>query len=227
MNLKLQRIAFATFVSLTIFALPVRSQTTDGDANAAEFQSIAHDDLMPLGQKAQAAIDMASSDPAQACQVAKSTIDLAGDAKRRFGTLYDKMVAEGADVSPLTEMKARLEQAPDKMQQLAQSICSGQFAAYENDPTTKDATRIGVYMKAYTDDTFAAETAHNSGDTATFCAKTRDGGKQLNDLTAYLVEFRKSHTFTPENIQGLDKLDQQVAGFRTSNEKALKSCPTG
>jgi hypothetical protein len=225
MTVKLRAIAFAALASLALLSSPVRAQTTAGDADAAELQAIIKDDLTPLGQKAQAAIDMATSDPAQACQLAKSAVDMAGDARQRFTTLYGKMSGEGVDVSSLADMKARLDLAPDKMAQLAQSICSGQFAAYENDPATKDMTRIGVFMKAYTDDAMAAATARDGGDTPTACQKTRDGEKQLDALTAYLIDLRKRRTFTAEEVQALDNLDKQIAGFRATSEDVLKSCP--
>ena len=219
-------LAVLTLSCLTLSYMPACAQDKRSTAaEQAELQAIIDTDGLPMAKNAQAAIDLAGSDPAQACQLAKSSQHMAFDAKRRFGLVYTQMSNEGVDVSSLTDMKARMEIAPEKMLELAQYVCSGQLAAYEKDPATQDYMKIGVYMKAYTDDAIAAQTALDAGDSATSCQRARDGEQQITDLTAYLADLRKRRTFSAEDMQAMDQLDKQITGFHAANANRLKVCP--
>ena len=193
-------------------------------ADQTELQAIASTDLAPLAQKAQAAIDLASSNPDAACEMAKTSVGLATDAQQRFGVVYARMTTEGVNVAPLASMKTNIDAAPAKMNQLATSICSGQFAATQNDPANKDMMQIGAYMKAYTDDIVAADAAADKGDGNTACNLAGDAGHQLDDLTSYVADLRKRPTLTADVAKALDELDSQVAGFRRVNDNRLKAC---
>ena len=193
-------------------------------ADQTELQAIAETDLTPLKQKAQAAIDLAASDPDQACELAKATIGLASDAQQRFGAVYSRMTGEGVNMASLSGMKANLDAAPAKMNQLASSVCSGQLAAMQNDPAKSDMAPVSAYVKSYTDDIVAADAAADRGDGTTACHLAGDAGHQLDDLTAYVVDLRKRHTLAADDRKALNELDTQIASFKTVNDNRLKAC---
>jgi hypothetical protein len=219
-------IGFALFgLSLLAPCAPALAQSAaPSTADQTELQAIAETDLAPLKEKAQAAIDLAASDPDQACELAKTTIGLASDAQQRFGAVYTKMTGEGVDVASLAGMKANLDAPPGKMTQLANSICSGQFAATQNDPARKDMTQVSVYVKSYPDDIVAADAAADRGDGTTACHLAGDAGHQLDDLSGYVADLRKRPTLAAGDRKALNELDTQIASFKTVNDNRLKAC---
>ena len=226
MTSTVRHIGFVLFaVGAAIFSPPVRAQSAaPSTADQTELQAIAETDLAPLKEKAQAAIDLATSDPDQACELAKTTIGLATDARQRFATVYAKMSGEGVNVASLAGMKVNLDAAPSKMNQLADSICSGHLAATQGDPAKTDMTQVSVYVKSYTDDIVAADAAADRGDGTTACHLAGDAGHQLDDLTGYVADLRKHATLAAGDRKALNELDTQIASFKTVNDNRLKAC---
>ncbi len=208
-----------------LFSSPALAQSAAPSADdQTELQAIAETDLAPLKQKAQAAIDLASSDPDQACELAKATIGLATDAQQRFGVVYTRMTGEGVNVASLSGMKANLDAAPARMNQLASAVCGGQIAAMQNDPAKSDMTQVSVYVKSYTDDIVAADAAADRGDGTTACHLAGDAGHQLDNLTSYVANLRKRPSLAASDRKALNELDPQITEFRTVNDNRLKAC---
>ena len=208
-----------------MFSPPAWAQSAAPSADdQTELQAIAETDLAPLKEKAQAAIDLATSEPDQACELAKATVGLATDAQQRFGVVYTRMTGEGINVASLSGMKANLDAAPARMNQLASSVCSGQIAAMQNDPARSDMNQVGVYVKSYTDDIVAADAAADRGDGTTACHLAGDAGHQLDDLTGYVTQLRKRPSLAANDRKALNELDPQIAEFKTVNDNRLKAC---
>jgi len=212
-------------LSLMMPCAPALAQSAaPSEADQTELQAVADTDLAPLKQKAQAAIDLATSDPDQACALAKATIGLASDAQQRFGAVYTRMSGEGVNVASLSGMKANLDAAPARMNQLVSAVCSGQIAAMQNDAASNDMTQISVYVKSYTDDIVAADAAADRGDGTTACHLAGDAGHQLDDLTRDAANLRKNPSLPANDRKALNDLDPQIAEFKTVNDNRLKAC---
>lgn len=226
MTLALRPIGFALFgLSLLAPCAPARAQSAaPSAADQTELQAIAETDLAPLKEKAQAAIDLATSDPDQACELAKASANLATDAQQRFATVYTRMTGEGVNVASLSGMKANLDAAPARMTQLASAVCSGQIAAMQNNAASNDMTQINVYVKSYTDDIVAADAAADRGDGATACHLAGDASQQLDDLTRAVANLRKTPSLPANDRKALNELDPQIAEFKTVNDNRLKAC---
>lgn len=193
---------------------------------SAELNDIINQLLKPAAQKASDAIPLMMADPAKACQLETEASTDIEQAYARVQTLETQLKAEGRDVAPLQPLKGKLEQAVPAFRDNKTTACSGEMARLRDDPVMGPMfQKIGAYMKAFTDDTLAAQTALQQKDKATYCQRLTDGRGQLNDLTAYLATWRKTHTLSPGDTVTMDGFANQVAGFQASNDAKLKQCP--
>jgi hypothetical protein len=136
------------------------------------------------------------------------------------------MKAENRDPAPLQPLMTKIEQAIPSYHENKKAACSGELAQLNNDPVTAELTRkVGGYMKAYTDDVIASETALQQKDKTTYCQRLTDGRVQLNGLSAYIVTWRKAHPKDKQGIAAMDSLANTVAGYQVTNDTKLKQCP--
>lgn len=191
----------------------------------AEVKNIVDTYLMPASKDAQEAINLAASDPQKACQLAKQASQYVKDANQQVMALHNKLAQNGYDPSILQPFQDRVKAGAEQMAPLPDAICSGEIAKVQTDPETQAITqKIGGYMNAYTHDVLALLKAQETNDTATYCARARDGDKQLLGLSAYLVDLRKTTHFSPEELAGLDSLNTKIAGFKAGNDARLAKC---
>jgi hypothetical protein len=192
----------------------------------AEVNDIINTLLKPAAQKGSDAIPLVTTDPAKACQLETEASDDVDQAYGRLQTLAQKMKAENRDPAPLQPLMTKIEQAIPSYHENKKAACSGELAQLNNDPVTAELTRkVGGYMKAYTDDVIASETALQQKDKTTYCQRLTDGRVQLNGLSAYIVTWRKAHPKDKQGIAAMDSLANTVAGYQVTNDTKLKQCP--
>jgi hypothetical protein len=190
-----------------------------------EVKTIADAYLMPAGKDAQDAINLATSDPKKACDLAKHASLSVTTADQQLISLHDKLIQNDYDPSTLQPIQDKVKASVQQMAALSQAICSGEIANVQSAPGTRDMTqKIGGYMSAYTDDVSAILKAQEANDTTTICARAHDGDTQLRDLSAYLVDLRKTTSFSQTDLTALDSLNEKIAGFKAQNDARLTKC---
>lgn len=201
--------------------------TTGQDPNF-ELHAIFDTLVTPAAKTANDAVALAASDPVKSCQMAKDAAASLVTAQTRLKALHDQASADGFDVSAMEPSVAKVDAGVPQFQNLAASVCSGEVAKVQTNPQTKDmADHIGGYVKTYTDDVFAADAALKSGDMAVYCQSAQDGKVQLDGLSTYLADLRKTTSFAPGDEAALDHLGDQIVGFRASNDQRLLKCRAG
>ncbi len=201
------------------------AQAQPGFDPQTEVKAIADTYLMPAGKDAQDAINLASSDPEKACNLAKHASLSVITADQQLTSLHDKLVQNGYDPATLQPMQDKAKASIQQMTVLSQAICSGEIASVQSAPGTRDMTqKIGGYMSAYTDDVSVILKAQEANDITTICARAHDGDTQLRDLSAYLDDLRKTTPFSQADLTALDSLNEKIAGFKAENDARLVKC---
>ena len=213
--------------AFTSLALPSTAHAHPDFDPQAEVKSIVDAYLMPAAKEAQDAINLAATDPQKACDLAKHAALSMTAADQKLAVLHDKLVQNDYDPSALLPVQDKVKAGVQQMAALPQTICSGEFAKVQTDPNTQAMMqKIGGYMNAYTNDLSVISKAQQANDMPTFCAHAQDGDKQLRDLSAYLVDLRKTTHFSQTELTALDGLNTKITDFKTANDARLMKCTT-
>ena len=225
--MKIFNISLSLFLVFMALAITSATHAQSGFDPQAEVKSIVDAYLMPAGKEAQDAINLAATDPQKACGLAKHAALSITTADQQLATLHDKLIQNDYDPSTLQPVQDKVKASTQQMAALSQAICSGEIAKVQTAPGIQAMTqKIGGYMNAYTDDLSAIVKAQQANDMPTLCAHAQDGDRQLQDLSVYLVDLRKTTRFSQAELMALDGLNTKITGFKTENDARLMKCKT-
>ena len=219
---------FGRLCFAAVFVLAVVSGTPSlaapqpwSEREIAEAQAI-QNGIISVLKDFNAAIAVADSDPAKACEPARASAQKVDTIIAENQALLARLRAEQKDSSKAELMAEKLVEVKQRLAESVQSICEGDFKS-SSDPEVKAMQdKVMVLMRRYLGDVQAAVEAESRNDNVTACRSGRDAVAALDELDAYLVTLIQKYQADPAGVAEIQKLRDQLKDYRQRSATIVK-----
>ncbi len=212
----------AAFVLATLLAQPsLAAPQPWSEAETAEAQAI-ENGIISVLKDFNAAMAIADSDPAKACESAKASAQKTDAVIAENQAFLARLKAENKDSRRAEVMAEKLVEVKQRLAESVQSICEGDFKS-SSDPEVKAMQdKVMGLMRRYLADVQAAIEAKSRNDDVTACRNGKDAVAALDELDAYLVVLIQKYQADPAGVAEIQKLRGQLQDYRQRSAAIVK-----